>query len=442
MFRYNDSIYRPNYYLKSYFDSNGGIVVNLFNGYICYLDQTDCEKFKKLISTSETKIIHSDKMIDELIGNEIFVRRNYDEIGKVISKLAGPVNTNYHSYTVYVTQRCNMTCDYCYVKKDNYEDKSDYKKSLSRCIDKLLVQNKELNFNINWFGGEPLLKIDEILSMMDKLSKKISNKNGKLTSGIVTNGLLLTRENFIKLINKGINLVQVTFDGYRDNHNIYRKTHDHKNTFDTILDNLKSIRTLDLKFTLIVRVNYNLDNILDNGEDINKFINLFKSSFFSDDRYHLIVKPIIDYSSWGNKGEIKTYLGRVNYMIELDKKHRIFQDVLLDFISPKTSWCPFEKENSKVIRWDGKLAFCEECVSEKDYVKDFRDNDSYDNFENLPRYEDKLSSKCYKCKKLPICTGTCLIIKHKYNHNACVMSDNELNNLIKYIYEGNVMTNV
>jgi len=96
------------------------------------------------------------------------------------------------SIMLYLTNNCNLQCPYCFVEKDTRD--MDFKIA-KNTVDFLLSQGKgSRSFNINFFGGEPLLKFNLIKEII-QYSKKESKKYDKeITFGITTNGSLFTKE--------------------------------------------------------------------------------------------------------------------------------------------------------------------------------------------------------------------------------------------------------
>lgn len=76
--------------------------------------------------------------------------------------------------------KCNLNCDYCYQKHDNNEISQEV---LDKIIEKINLNNE--SYNIHLFGGEPLLYLDKIFYLLDRIDIKKHN------FGISTNGTLI-----------------------------------------------------------------------------------------------------------------------------------------------------------------------------------------------------------------------------------------------------------
>jgi MoaA/NifB/PqqE/SkfB family radical SAM enzyme len=100
-----------------------------------------------------------------------------------------------------VTWKCNLACGYC-TEYDNAKDHVPMADVIAR-IDKC----KELGVvHADLIGGEPLLHPD-ILPLMRHVRKQ------GMTTGMTTNGFLLTRDKLDELIDTGMGRIQISVDG-------------------------------------------------------------------------------------------------------------------------------------------------------------------------------------------------------------------------------------
>jgi MoaA/NifB/PqqE/SkfB family radical SAM enzyme len=100
-----------------------------------------------------------------------------------------------------VTWKCNLSCGYC-TEYDNSKGHVPYDEVVAR-IDKckeLGVQHTDL------IGGEPLLH-PEILPLMSHVRRL------GMTTGMTTNGFLLTKDKLDQLIDTGMGRIQISVDG-------------------------------------------------------------------------------------------------------------------------------------------------------------------------------------------------------------------------------------
>ena len=101
-----------------------------------------------------------------------------------------------------ITWKCNLDCAYC-SEYDNSKDHIPYEDLIPR-IDKI----KELGtMHCDLIGGEPLLH-PELLRLM----RYVTHHHG-MTTGMTTNGFLLTEEKLGELIDAGMGRIQMSVDG-------------------------------------------------------------------------------------------------------------------------------------------------------------------------------------------------------------------------------------
>nr|HEX4312414.1 radical SAM protein [Kofleriaceae bacterium] len=103
-----------------------------------------------------------------------------------------------------ITYKCNLDCGYC-TEYDNSKDHVAYEALLPR-IDKI----KELGtLHTDLIGGEPLLHPD-LLPLM----RYITQHHG-MTTGMTTNGFLLTEDKLQELVDAGMGRIQLSVDALK-----------------------------------------------------------------------------------------------------------------------------------------------------------------------------------------------------------------------------------
>lgn len=139
------------------------------------------------------------------------------------------MRSNTHTAILCLTHKCNLNCVYCFEKKDgNHELSLD---TARKCVDKIVQEHciKLKNaLNINFFGGEPLLKFALIKDIYDYIQSKYPTCD--VTFFASTNGTLLTNE--MKLwfsARKDKFCLGLSLDGDKDSQDYNRS-----NSFDKI----------------------------------------------------------------------------------------------------------------------------------------------------------------------------------------------------------------
>ncbi len=85
-----------------------------------------------------------------------------------------------------------------------------------KVLDDIKAKNPCKNLFVCITGGEPLLRKD-----LELAGKEISKRGYRW--GIVTNGMLLTPERFVSLLNAGMSSISFSLDGFKDEHTYLRQ---------------------------------------------------------------------------------------------------------------------------------------------------------------------------------------------------------------------------
>ena len=191
-------------------------------------------------------------------GSGLAVPFDHDEITGVRSEYLFAVS---HSetldLTVQTTLDCSCRCSYCYQGNDkpaNCFAGAREQAFLLEWITPKLDSYKRLF--INWFGGEPLLNSSMILKLSPELIRNCAKHACDYSSGIVTNGILLSKDLIRKLISDAwVCSFSLTLDGPGEIHNRRRIRKNGNGTFDEIcnaIDNL--LEFPDAHITLRIQV--------------------------------------------------------------------------------------------------------------------------------------------------------------------------------------------
>jgi len=116
---------------------------------------------------------------------------------------------------LWITEACNLRCDYCFVEKSERKMSLDVGKAAVDFLLKREVSWEEHALQITFFGGEPLLEFDTIKGIVDYWNGLSRTVNKKIAFAVVTNGTLITRKisDFLK---KNDFAIQYSMDGAED----------------------------------------------------------------------------------------------------------------------------------------------------------------------------------------------------------------------------------
>lgn len=168
--------------------------------------------------------------------------------------------TNIHRVLILLTRKCQLDCIYCEMKRD-LPDMT--KKDLLSAIE-FLFKSKEKEIELQFFGGEPLLRFDLIkegIMYSESLAKKTKKK---IKYVITTNGLLIDNKKLEFLSKYDVKLM-LSLDGKKEINEKNRKIIGKKEYFDTLLNNIKTIDKARQEFFINMVISpKNTKSILDN----------------------------------------------------------------------------------------------------------------------------------------------------------------------------------
>jgi len=135
-----------------------------------------------------------------------------------------------------ITHSCQLKCRYCRVRK--FSD-SMKEKVLLKAIDLLFTANRR-DLQLQFFGGEPLLRFDLVKKAVEYAEKINKTAKRQLTFVLTTNGIALDKEK-IDFFKKHKFLIECSIDGEIENQLKMRKARDGKNYYKHLLDNLRRL---------------------------------------------------------------------------------------------------------------------------------------------------------------------------------------------------------
>ena len=346
----------------------------------------------KIDKLSENMLILKEKgMILEESTNEYKLYNYYYNLNRY--------NSGFLSITLLVTEKCNFKCTYCYEDNSkNHVINEDLFNNIEDVINDIYSITPFKFLDFNFFGGEPLLEINKIVTLSKRITKYCELKNIKYQMHIVTNGYLLNEKNLEILKNARIKSLQITLDGSEKNHNGFRMLKSGEGTYKKILENL--LHAIDFDFEITLNINYNDSSIKSTKELL---IDIPKGK-----RKYIFIKLNEIISS--NFNEVKQ-LEDFDY----ENYESIYYDIYnlgyntLDIDLLEDGACLLETSNTIILDSNGSISKCiygihddrfEICnIKDEDWLNTFTQNDPFVRIET--------DEKCKTCDVLPICKEGC-----------------------------------
>ncbi len=324
-------------------------------------------------------------------------------------------------FHVILTTECNLQCKYCFgesledFESDFSDDEIDY--GLPRRINydlELLTQfcDKDPDAVLTFYGGEPLLCLNEIRNIMD-----VTNTKHFM---IQTNGLLLDKLE-TDYLNR-FHTILVSLDGDEDLTDYYRG----KGTFRKVIDNIKMIKKNGFQGELIARM-----TVMEKTDIFKQVKWLLNNEEFAFSSVHWQLNAGFwtndyakrDFKSWSKKNYVPSLKQLVQFWVEeMAEKGIVLR--LYPLLGIANSLLSNEKESllrcgagwvNYAIQTDGYIVPCPNMWGMKNY---YLGNLSFSH----PLKLDKIfvGAPCTECNVLKICGGRCLYanVTKRWNKSA------------------------
>ena len=390
-------------------------------------------KLKELIleSQNDTSIIEyiHPSLYTCLLSEKFIVPDSFDEISECVQFINQKFASNaYLRITINPTLDCNLRCWYCYenhLKGSCMEIKTI--NALAKFVENQAQSESLEKIQLSFFGGEPLLKYNQVVKPIVKQCSAICYKyNKSFMVGFTTNGVCLTSVvvNELKELSSAVS-IQVAFDGNRKLHDSVKCFANGKGCYDKVKKQL--IYAIKNGIVTTIRCNYTLANIESFKELILDFKNYWYFPNVSFSFHKVWQEPESEELSvkretlkkeilhWGVKSNIASFYG--------------------DSLVP----CYADFDNHVVVNYNGDIYKCTARDFKQEnrlgYIDDTGDIIYNNNAEK--RKATRITKQCLTCRILPICT-ICFQQRSEAIDGMCPTPhtyENATINITKYFYD-------
>lgn len=295
---------------------------------------------------------------EKLLEKHYFCIEETDEHMLTEIRYMDVVEENVLRLIILPTEKCNFRCLYCYeefkigkMSMELQEDIIDY------------VRKNIMNFSgvdIRWFGGEPLMALDVIENISYKIIEICNRAKRRYTASIITNAYLLSRNTYERLIKCHVWLFQITVDGLKDSHDVYRPLYNGEGTFEKIMYNLKEIHDHDKfrysRFT--IRCNFTAKS----AANVLHYIEYMKKIFGEDERFCFMLERASDWGGERVRQIEEQLLSNEEYgaMLQQISKYNIKINLLphCALMDADSCVCYANKRHSYIVGANGKIYKC------------------------------------------------------------------------------------
>jgi uncharacterized protein len=310
--------------------------------------------------------------------------------------------------TVVLNLDCNLGCRYCFegTRKGKLYLSDETADKFVNFVKQSDLSNKD-EIKITFYGGEPLLSTERIVSISEKILSFAERKGRKYSFSLMTNGTLLTPGVVKRLAPLGLKNAKVTLDGPEYIHNNFRPFKSGGGSFDVIVRNIK-----DACDTIHVEIGGNYTK--DNYREFPRLLDFLVAAGLTPDKIPMVrFDPVVNENSAFALPDFNDGCSSSREPWLIDASLHLREEILqrgyrTQKITPAP--CIVELYDSIMMDYDGALYKCPVLIGRKDYrvggittgMTDYRASHALDNWKN----ED-----CLACAYLPLCFGGCRYMK-------------------------------
>lgn len=395
------------------------------------------DKNMYLFNTKTLSIVELDSKTRQMFeSGEILDQRNIEEFienGFIIESCESEFEEVKYDYwssvckeetlfiSIMTTLNCNLRCPYCFEHHTSSDMTEQVEEGIIRYIINKVNNTTVKVIKIDWYGGEPTLRMDVI----NRLSKKIIEICDKYQiiyiSSITTNATMLSHENIRVLKSVRVTHMQITIDGPKSIHDKRRIRCNGQGTFEEIIEAIKRCYN---EFNIVIRIN--IDAL--NYKYIDEILRFLSSSELKN--VPITIKGVVsseerDVSETQlNDKELSDIIFQKNKLAaELGLKLAIFEifDLKLD------RFCIVDCVSQLIISPDGHLFKCGESFQNNDpglygYI-DTKTMEFEVNNNKLNKWKKDpfVDTECVSCVLLPMCYGGCQMMRNVKKNRPCNM---------------------
>jgi len=333
------------------------------------------------------------------------------------------------SFYITPTMHCNFSCFYCFEEGQKKQGKMT--KSTEDKVVSFLIKNKQKPIDIIWFGGEPLIGFDVMLSISNRLKE-----NGvKYTSSIITNGSLLSPDKIDQLEILNLSFIQISMDGAKEDQDKRRFFKGGKPSFDIIMGNIKYLlENTDIPLTIQVTV----DKTNATGyDDLLSYCKEHFPTYLDSERLQVGFNNVQNRTGF----DVDSNCFAPEDLTQR-KKREISKcgdcNTLCDFLPHKSFACGYRTPSTLAIDAEGNIYPCLELLGDTSKAIGSLKDDTISLKEIKQcalRYDPFEDDECVKCPVLPLCGGGCPRDYEKENAKEirCTYLKNHLAELLPHI---------
>ncbi len=339
-----------------------------------------------------------------------------------------PATSKYITFMINVAQRCNLSCNYCYVNLGHfdYPDKPIAKMSITdaEClVDNIYKQFPGLSiYGYHFYGGEPLLNFDAIKIIVEHAIKKAEASETSADFHITTNGTLVTPE-IAEFFDNNNFTVYYSFDTDQKKHDSARPYRDGSGSFNDVSNNLALLKGK-------IGIHLILSSVIGNNNCLSTAIEKLSEQGANQckaERARVDEENPSALRDTEEQDYIKDITGLVEHYINNIKRHqkpldyRLSSKILQLLVKKRRDFfCP-AGERMFGVAADGELYPCALHVGRENskigHIVNGIEKQAITNFRK--RFSAVEQEECKKCWSRSLCGGGCSAMVDRFGHEKC-----------------------
>jgi uncharacterized protein len=327
---------------------------------------------------------------------------------------------------LFVTNQCNLACSYCFEKAGRLKDINQMDLETLRSTLTYFLDNFDHPgaIRICFFGGEPLLNMSLLknsISLFDDIAAKYQVR---FRFGLTTNGTVMNDDILDFIIANDIR-VQVGMDGPETTHNLYRKFSDGRDSYRTVVANVRKLAEYCEVSARVTLTDFNMD--------------LIKTCLELEEIGFSEVK--MEYVSDGNfnkRQSLKRFSANLRsfadcFIANIQRKKLVNFALFLIYLKKIHLGSHYNRfpcqagVSQYTVATDGSIYLCHRFNN----CSGYKCGDIHRGLDNQKRLAflrehqkfNRLNSKCRNCWAQSLCGGTCYHVSYTGNGDTRQISD-------------------
>jgi len=238
------------------------------------------------------------KEVDFLLKNQFIYKDVEIDIIEEFKENQSKTESDVYEIQITPSASCQLGCDYCGQEHYNEKLEQNIDTDLLRHIENKIKLTKCSLLIVQWYGGEPLTALTTVERLSNKIISLCKIYNISYKANMVTNGVVLSKSTFQRLLDVNIFDFQITLDGEKKEHNKRRFFKNGKGSFNKIYNNIKNICNSRYKEQYFFNIRVNIDKRNENS------LWLLMDKLEQDglnDKISLYIKPV---HNWENDASL------------------------------------------------------------------------------------------------------------------------------------------